>query len=566
MAGGSFNMLRKSIIPTVYFPAVLLLFCIGCGEKQVPKEKDIVQQTELMDDRIRTNVRQVLDFASINTGRINDSILLQQYTLIQPLYNKNDFAPFWSTDGVWLREADSLIAFIKDSKHYGLFPTDYHFRALSAIRERLITDTLAQKDAVVWTRADLMMTDAFMILAKHLKQGRLEYDSITLRRDTLLPVDFYTRVFELFRNTKNASFVFRQIEPKHEQYTGLKKALAGFLDTTEFRRTTWLTYPYKDSLAFYRTLQMRLFEENLLMSATTPPDTATLRGALRKFQASKNLKITGRINEATVSALNNTEWEQFKKIAINLDRFKLLPDSLPPVYVWVNIPSYYLRLIDTDSVVLTSRVIVGASKTRTPVLNSDIANFITYPQWTVPYSIIFKEMLPQIQKDTTYLDRQNLIVVDKDDNIIDPDSVNWSKLNKKYFPYLLKQRQGDDNSLGVLKFNFRNKYAVYLHDTNARWLFSKTNRALSHGCVRVQEWQKLAHYLVRNDTVRYHQDTLRSWINRQEKHIVAGFPKVPIYIRYFTAEGKDGKIRFYDDIYGEDRILRQKYFAQKSIN
>ena len=559
-------MLRKSIIPTIYFPAILVLLLASCGEKPVPKEKDIVQQTELMDDRIRANARQILDYARINNGRINDSILLQEYTLIEPLYNKNDFSPFWSADGVWHREADSLFAFIRDCKTYGLFPNDYHFHALSGIRERVISDSLAQKDAVVWTRADLMFTDAFMLIAKHLKKGRLDFDSTTLRRDTILPVDFYTRAFELFRNTKNASFVFRQIEPKHELYTGLRKALSAFLDTTEFRRTTWLDYPYKDSLTFYRALQMRLFEENLLMSATTPPDTATLRGALRKFQASKNLKVTGRVNEPTVSSLNNTEWEQFKKIAINLDRLKLLPDTLPPVYVWVNIPSYNLKLVDTDSVVLTSRVIVGTTKTRTPVLNSDIANFITYPQWTVPYSIIFKEMLPQIQKDTNYLKRQNLIVVDKDDNIISPDSVNWNKLNKKYFPYLLKQRQGDDNSLGVLKFNFRNKYAVYLHDTNARWLFGKSNRALSHGCVRVQEWQKLAHYLVRNDTVRYHQDTLRNWINRQEKHIVAGFPKVPIFIRYFTAEGKDGKIRFYDDIYGEDRILRQKYFAQKSIN
>ncbi|HUR10918.1 MAG TPA: L,D-transpeptidase family protein, partial [Flavitalea sp.] len=239
---------------------------------------------------------------------------------------------------------------------------------------------------------------------------------------------------------------------------------------------------------------------------------------------------------------------------------------LPPTYVWVNIPSFYLQLIDSGAVALVSRIIVGNTKTRTPVLNSEISNFVTYPQWTVPYSIIFKEMLPQIQKDTTYLIRQNLIVVDNDDNIIDPDSVNWNVLSKTNFPYLLKQREGDDNSLGVLKFNFRNKYAVYLHDTNARWLFSKTNRALSHGCVRVQEWQKLAHYLVRNDTPRYHPDTLRNWIVRQEKHIVSGFPKVPIFIRYFTCEGKGGKVRFYDDIYGEDKILRQKYFTQKSIN
>ncbi len=148
------------------------------------------------------------------------------------------------------------------------------------------------------------------------------------------------------------------------------------------------------------------------------------------------------------------------------------------------------------------------------------------------------------------------MVVDKNDSIIDPHTINWSQLSKKYFPYLLKQRQGDDNSLGVLKFNFANKYSVYLHDTNVRWMFSRANRALSHGCVRVKDFLKLADFLVRDDTLKHHPDTLRHWIARQEKHIVSGFHRVPIYIRYFSCEGKNGKLRIYDDIYAEDKVLR----------
>jgi murein L,D-transpeptidase YcbB/YkuD len=242
-----------------------------------------------------------------------------------------------------------------------------------------------------------------------------------------------------------------------------------------------------------------------------------------------------------------------------------MPDTMPPIYVWVNIPGYYLKVMEGDSMVMESRVIVGASKTRTPELYSEISNFITYPQWTVPYSIVFKEMLPAIQKDVAYLDKQNLIVVDKNDSVLDPEKIEWKKLSKKKFPYQIKQREGDDNSLGVLKFNFRNKYAVYLHDTNARWMFQKSLRALSHGCVRVQDWRDLAHYLVRNDTIKYNVDTLASWIVRQEKHVVSGFKKVPLFIRYFSCEGSYGKVKFYDDIYGEDKILTEKYFS-KNIN
>jgi murein L,D-transpeptidase YcbB/YkuD len=219
-----------------------------------------------------------------------------------------------------------------------------------------------------------------------------------------------------------------------------------------------------------------------------------------------------------------------------------------------------------DTLAFHSRVIVGAPKTRTPLLNSEISNFITYPQWTVPYSIIFKEMLPKIQKDVSYLVKENLMVVDKSDSVINPDSINWAALNRSRFPYLLRQRQGDDNSLGVIKFNFRNKYSVYLHDTNARWLFGKSERALSHGCVRVQDWQKLSNFLVRADTLRFPKDTLKAWIGRQEKHVISGFPKLPLYIRYFTVEEKQGKLKFYDDVYGEDRQLNEKYFAGKAIS
>ena len=175
-------------------------------------------------------------------------------------------------------------------------------------------------------------------------------------------------------------------------------------------------------------------------------------------------------------------------------------------------------------------------------------------------------MLPKIQKDINYLNKQNLMVVDKNDSVINPATIDWSKLSKTNFPYLLRQRQGDDNSLGVMKFNFRNKYDVYLHDTNARGLFARRNRAMSHGCVRVQEWSKLSQFLVRDDTIKYPVDTLKAWISRQEKHVIADFDHVPVYLRYFTVDASDGRIKFYDDIYGDDRLLTERYFKSKLIH
>jgi murein L,D-transpeptidase YcbB/YkuD len=357
------------------------------------------------------------------------------------------------------------------------------------------------------------------------------------------------------------------LEPKHEGYDSLKFGLKNFLQSMDtLKKYTYIPYPAQTSGDYINNLKVRLFEEGLLNSPYDYLDTTSLKMVIGKFQRDKGLTETGKLNSNTVSALNNTNWEKFKRIAITLDRYKLLPDSMPTTYIWVNIPAYSMRIVDSNMIVLESNVIVGQPRTRTPLLTSNVVNFITYPQWTVPYSIIFKEMLPRIKANPSgYLNKQNLMVVDNNDNVLNPDSLNWGKYNKNYFPFLIKQRQGDDNSLGVLKFNFANKYAVYLHDTNARWLFSKENRALSHGCVRIKDFMKLADFLVRNDSLRFPPDTLRSWINRKEKHYVAGFSRVPIFIRYFTCEEKNGGIRFYSDVYGEDRTLCQRYFDNKTL-
>lgn len=247
-----------------------------------------------------------------------------------------------------------------------------------------------------------------------------------------------------------------------------------------------------------------------------------------------------------------------------MDRYKHFSDSMPATYILVNLPAFSLSVYDSGKVILESRVIIGKPHTRTPILNSRISNLVTYPQWTVPYSIIFKEMLPKIRRDVDYLRRENLMVVDKNDNLVNPYSIDWNKLGKHNFPYLIRQRQGDDNSLGVMKFNFPNRFSVYLHDTNARGLFARSDRALSHGCVRVQEWDSLARFLLIRDSANISVSRLQEWLDREEKHHIPIRRKVPVYFRYFTSVAKDnGRIEFYDDLYGEDNLLMIRYLSRK---
>lgn len=545
---------------------IAFIQCKYKGDK-VP-EKDIVKNPAKLEESTTEDIHHTLEFLKTHQGQLNDSVHINFINLLDSLYDAHQYKPIWIRQDRTTPEGSSFINLIQNSRLWGLFPNDYHYYMLAFIDRAFSLDTNAARNAALWARKDLLLTDAFFQMARDLKQGRIPYDSVTLRTDTLLRDSFYTTALNEALLMGNVSQVLHKLEPKMKGYDSLKSYIGAFLDSAKFADYTYLPYPYSDSVSFFHLLQKRLVETGNLSDTVPPMGPGRFRQAIINFQKKYEFKITGYISNSLIDKLNNTDQEKFKRIAVTLDRYKQLPDSLPSNYIWVNLPGYTLTVIDHDTIVFTSKVIVGGPVTRSPVLTSEISNFITMPQWTVPYSIIFKEMLPKIIENVDFLAKQNLMVVNDEDSVLDPHTIKWNKLSKTHFPYQLKQRQGDDNSLGVIKFNFRNKYSVYLHDTNVRWMFSKSYRAISHGCVRVKEWDKLANYLVRNDStttgeLKIPPDTIKAYIARGEKHQFTGFHKLPLFIRYYTCEGKNGKIVFYDDIYDEDRNLIQRCFANK---
>ena len=547
----------------IFLTVISIVQCKSKGEKTL--EKEIVINPAKLAENTAEDIQQTLDKLKSNQGQLNDSVKLRFADLMDSLYTANQYKPIWLRDEKTIPEGKSFLNLIQNCRLWGLFPDDYHYHMLSFIDRAFSLDTNAARNPAWWARKDLLLTDAFFQMVRDLKVGRIPFDSVTLRSDTTVDNGFYATMLDQALKTGNVSQVLHNLEPQSKGYDSLKAYIGAFLDSAKFEPYTYLLYPYRDSVSFFHLLQKRLVETGNLADTVPLMDSLKFKSVIIRFQKKYEYKVTGRISNSIVDRLNNTDLEKFKRIAVTLDRYKQLPDSFPENYVWVNLPGYTLRLMSHDTVVFSSKVIVGGPLTRSPVLTSEISNFITMPQWTVPYSIIFKEMLPKIIKNVDFLEKENLMVVNDEDSVLDPHTINWRRLNRTHFPYQLKQRQGDDNSLGVIKFNFRNKYSVYMHDTNVRWMFSKSYRAISHGCVRVKEWDKLANYLVRNDSLRYPPDTLKAYIARGEKHVISGFHKLPLYIRYFTCEGRDGKILFYEDIYDEDRGLIQKYFMNKSV-
>jgi L,D-transpeptidase YcbB len=551
---------------------VTVIFFLSCKDKPgTTGGSDIVSNPDEMDGRTSANIKAGMDKLMLANGKLNDTITLLKPAIVNYFYTQHEFSNTWSESEQWLTAADSLFYFIEHSREYGLFPSDYHFKHLQSLRNKL-ADSIQRNNAVLWTHADILLTDAYMQLVNHLKNGRMSLvpDSLAMKTDTALAEGFYKESLDKALSSKTIALTLQAVEPKHRGYQQLRGAIKSFLDSNDLKQYSYVVYPGKDSIATLKQLQKRLAEAGYIDYKGKLADSAVLAGAIKKYQDAKGLKVNGKPSASLVSALNNTAYNKFVRIAITLDRYKQMPAKMPVSYVWVNLPGYYLEVWDHDTLALQSKVIVGKAATRTPLLNSVIENFITYPTWTPPASIVNKDILPAVKRNPGYLARRGFYVVDSKGNKVNPYSVNWSRYTAGSLPYRIRQYEGDNNSLGVLKFNFDNPFAVYLHDTNQRYLFSKSSRSLSHGCVRVQEWEQLANFLARNDTIRidsvpfvYHPDTLKSWIKNRESHRVNLSRKIPVYLRYFSCEGRNGKVLFFDDIYGEDKALREKYFASK---
>jgi murein L,D-transpeptidase YcbB/YkuD len=569
------SLMREKFFGFLFPVAILAIFhLIACNNKKEPAAKEIVIVPEQMDEKVKDIISASLNYAISFNGKVDDSVTLTYDSLLRGLYKDQFYSPLWCTNEKWLPQSDSVFNFIEQAKLFGLFPEDYHYPRLLSLRHRFARDSLLQgdrKDAALWARADLMLSDALLKIIKDIKLGRLPHDSITLRKDSVLPDEFFHEKFRAVTSGNPLRPVITSLEPVHKGYHRLKAGIKKFLDSADFRDYAIIKYPNKDTATLKASLVKRLFDAGYLDSAGLSPDSSQLTSVLRKFQNDRGLTADGKIGAQTIRELNSSDREKFIRIAITLDKYKMLPEQMPEKYIWVNIPSFSLKLMNNDTVKLTSRVVVGKPKTRTPVLNSSVYEMITYPQWTIPQSIIVKEILPSLKRDPGYLARKGYSLFDGKGEEVDPFTIDWSKYTKG-IPYRIIQGSGDANALGVLKFNFSNKYAVYLHDTNQRFYFGMASRALSHGCVRVQDWEKMAFYLLRNDSLNAKSrsvngytpvDSVRHWLAAKEKHVIPVRSKVPIFIRYFSCEGTDEKIVFYEDVYDEDRRLGELYFTGK---
>ena len=350
-------------------------------------------------------------------------------------------------------------------------------------------------------------------------------------------------------------------EPTYDEGTGqrIKDAALSYSDIAV--RGGWPTIPADARFAIgVAGANDDLLRKRLIISGDLADDKTTgtfdndVAEAVKRFQVRHGLAATGTITPRTIAALNVSVQKRIKQLEASLERLEQMDFPFGPRYVVVNIPATFAEAVENDKVVRRYRVIVGKTEKPSPTLTAQITGVVLNPTWTVPSSIAKTEISAHMRKDSTYLSRMHMEVLDSHDQPIDPHSVDWSGTHAPNFT--VRQANGTFNALGAVKIDMPNSYSVYMHDTNQRNLFSDDYRFDSHGCSRVDNVRDLAAWLLSEEMPKWNRAAIDAAIATGAHQEVTLPKKVPVAWIYLTAwMTRDQVVQFRNDIYAQDEQL-----------
>jgi murein L,D-transpeptidase YcbB/YkuD len=474
-------------------------------------------------------------------------------------YGARHFEPLWlSTDDagkvVFSTKAETILDVFRTAEREGFRPTDYLTPDLDVAAAGTDPAKLAALETAFSAAVTRYAQDAY--------GGRVAPTDVistwTIAPKRLNDAEFLVKLAA--SDTPDA--VLRDLSPKHREFLGLKAALAKFYDGSVIDAA--VTIPEGKLLKpGMQDERVTLLRQRLNVPEPEIPETAgaeaaadlnydaPLVTAVEAFQDSLGLTADGVIGPATVAALNGGSATTKEDIIANMERWRWEPEVFGDFQVTVNIPEFRLWIMDKDKVHYTTRVVVGTPKHQTPVFNDEIEHIVVNPYWNVPASIAQNEIRPNLLANPGYLASQNMEML-YGGKVVNASTIDWSQANIRSFH--IRQRPGERNALGRVKFLFPNQHDVYLHDTPSKSLFARSYRAYSHGCVRVENPMDFADALLAVEPdlsgaalEAMFGDTER-WVNLKNH--------IPVHISYFTLRvDEDGRIRSYGDVYGANQRL-----------
>ncbi len=475
------------------------------------------------------------------TGKNNESIVL--YNEVRQFYALHAYRPAWTSFNHLNRNGESLVSLIENAREYGLEPAHYHIDKLREIQLQIKDDGNRSQHGQNRMELEMLLTDAALKLMVNLHGGYRAFDSTLLSSGWISTLPAI--LIQGIKQGKPVEHIL-SVQPRFIEYAQLQAATVNFVRSTSLSDDTlFIAEADKDSVEFYNQVKNALVR---LGYAEKNSRKEEIVAGLKEFQQHHGLESDGRPGMNTLEALRMTTLYHYRMLALNLDRLRKQENSEMHL-LYVNIPAYQLKVFRQNKLMDTYRVIVGTPKTPTPQLVSKVERVIANPVWDVPTSIAQNELLPKIKADSGYLRRNNFRLVDRHNKTVNSKEIDIDRIsNAEYF---IRQDASSDNALGKVKFIFSNPYAVYLHDTPGKTLFAKDTRDMSHGCVRLQNPEKLAEYLV--NVVQSDSTDISGLINRGIRREFNLAIAVPIHISYITCDADEkGNLYFYRDIYGID--------------
>jgi murein L,D-transpeptidase YcbB/YkuD len=501
--------------------------------------------------------------AGLATAYANADKGSRSYEQTQKLYffyGARHFEPLWLTEDdagkiTFSSNAEKIISVFKGSELEGFRPADY----LTAD----IDVAAAGTDPLKLAALETAFSAAAVRYAQDAYGGRVSPLAVD-KNWTIAPkrINEAELLVQLAAST-DPDKVLLDLSPKAREFLGLKTALAKFITSGEVVEDEVSIPDGKLLRPGAEDERVTLLRQRLNVAEPDIPETAgatatvditydaPLVEAVKAYQTSLGLNADGVIGPATIAALNGATATTKDDIVANMERWRWEPEDYGRFEVEVNIPEFRLWIKKDGAEVYTTRVVVGRPQNQTPVFNDEIEHIVVNPYWNVPPSIAVNEIKPHLLANPGYLASQNMEML-SGGKVVNASAIDWTQANINSFH--IRQKPGGGNALGQIKFLFPNQHDVYLHDTPSKSLFSRSFRAYSHGCVRVENPMDFASALVELEpTITL--ASIEGMIGDKERWLNLS-NKIPVHISYFTLRvDEDGTIRSYGDVYGANKRL-----------
>lgn len=526
-----------------FFTLALAFTLIRCSS-EIDKTDPIFDQKVSLKKRISLAVESDLLTKLKFPEGIKDSVYA--------FYKARDFRPVWANDSMLIGKGVKWKELLDFPCALGL-PDNRPFK----FKEDSLTTTSIIQEFVLTARLAQLQQD--------LKVGFLDTAISAYRPIVSIDLKSLNKSIAQMDTVKRWGTWFAKMGPSRPEYQALAKGLFHYANKKKLS-TIHFEVPalVEDSLRCLELAEESLIDKGYLDPKKT--DEESFWEAMARMQADNGLKPDGVIGIYTRKALDESERYKCHRAILSMERWRWRA-PFPDRYLWVNIPEYKLRLFYNDSLLSEHRVVVGKPENQTPQLTSKLRAIISLPYWTQPQSIAGKEFLPAIQRNSGYA-AKNHYKVYRGDTEVDPTTINWKRYKEKNFPFRVRQEPGNDNALGLVKFEFNNKFGVYIHDTPSKGFFNKDIRAYSHGCMRCELPDSLARFiLTRDDKQKMTRDSLDTLIARAEHFAIPLRKPIPMQVDYITVvTNEKGNLLFYPDVYERDKKYLKMMKVYPKVN